>query len=309
MKRLDNSFTGSSRCPVDQLPWFVNGTLAGEKRAAVAAHVAQCAGCRSEMAAWSELRRTIHAAGAATPSPGAARFTAIEQQIAAQRVPPRRLELRPLLDGFLLTLQACVDHFAAQTRLILRDLFVLPLLLVPLVGWIVYLHASRQQGPELPALFATLLTALGMAFLYGQEVDPARELVLATPTSPRLVLGVRCCVVFGYHMLLNCGLVLPFLVWLGIITPGWFMVNWLAPLCCLAAIALLLAILSNSTTAVAVCAVLWGLRLLARMDLLREVPWPRMYELFWHQAPVLFGVAALAALLAFGLLEHKERFV
>lgn len=165
-------------------------------------------------------------------------------------------------------------------------------------------------------MLAALLAALGMAFLYGEKADPARELALVTRTSPRLVLGVRCGVVFGYDLLLNCGLVLPLLAWHGLVTPAWFLVNWLAPLCCLSAIVLLLSVLVNARTALFVCILLWTLRLLGSVQALliggtsslSEPFWQQQYEGFWHQGPLLFVVALLAVLLAFSVVEKRGRF-
>ena len=117
-------------------------------------------------------------------------------------------------------------------------------------------------------------------------------------------------------VLLNCGLILPFLALHGIITPAWFLANWLAPLCCLSAIALLLSIVINTSTAVFTCCILWGLRLLNSVSMLfsggtqplPEAPWQQQYESFWHQGPLLFVITLLAVSLAFIVLERKERF-
>jgi hypothetical protein len=297
-----------SGCPVDQLEWFVNRTLPAKERTAIEAHLAGCPACRLEVAVWIELRQAMREVSAQTPRPRADMFAQIDRRLDALPVTtlwPRR---RSPLQALRLTLAVCGEHFRIQARLIRRDLFLMPLLLIPLAGWIVYLSRSEQQVPETAALLAALLTAFGKAFLYGQEVDPAREMVLATPTSPRLVLGTRCCLVLGYDLLLNCGLILPFLAWQGIVTPGWFLNNWLAPVWCLSAITLLLSILVNSGTAVFICVVLWILRLPATTQLLQSRSWQQQYEGFWHQGPLLFVVALLVVLLALSTLERKERF-
>jgi hypothetical protein len=295
-------------CPLDQLEWFVNRTLPTEERADIEAHLAACAACRAEVADWTGLREAMQGVRARTPEPRADLFARIERQIDLSPQPHAWPSLRSLPRMCWLALTVTGELFRAQARLVRRDLFWVQLLLVPLAGLVVYLSRSTQEVPETAALLAALLTALGMAFLYGQEVDPARELALTTRTSPRLVLGIRCCLVFGCDLLLNCGLVLPLLAWKGMVTPGWFLVNWLAPLCCLSAIALLLSTLTSPGTAVSGCALLWVLRLLDHTHILQDVPWQRQYEGFWHQAPLLFAVALLAVLLAFTLLERKERF-
>lgn len=306
-----------SHCPVDQLEWFVNQTLSAQERADVEAHLTACAACRAEVAVWTELRQAIWGVSVRTPEPQADLFARIEQQLDGFPSPAPQVWLISLLQACWFALTVCGEHFRAQTRLIRRDLFWMPLFILPLAGSLVYLPAPWQHTPGLAALLAALLTALGVAFLYGQRVDPAREIVLVTRTSPQRVLGVRCCLVFGYDLLLNCGLVLPFLALHGVVTPAWFLANWLAPLCCLSALALLLSILVNSSTAVLVCAFLWGLRLLNSVQTLlfggsQPLPdaslWLQYYERFWHQGPLLFVVAILAVLLTFIVLERKEHF-
>lgn len=306
-----------STCPVEQLEWFVNRTLAAEERAVVEAHLVNCAACQAEVAAWTELRQSLQRTSLVTPEPRADLFTLVEQRLDMAAEAPARcswFQRQYQAGWFYLTIGA--ELFRAQARLIRRDLFWMPLLIVPLAASLVYLPQIWQHTPGPAALLAALLTALGMAFLYGQRVDPAREVVLVTRTSPRLVLGIRCCLVFGYDLLLNCGLVLPLLVSQGLVTPAWFLANWLAPLVCLSAIALLLSVLFNASTAVVVCSFLWGLRVLNGVQTfligspqpLPQAPWQQLYEHFWHQGPLLSLVALLALGLAFLLLERKERY-
>jgi hypothetical protein len=303
-------------CPLDRLEWFVNRTLSTKEQAAIEAHLTTCDACRAQVEAWTELRLALREVCTHTPEPRADLFAQIEQQLDGVAPPAHRFRLLHLLSTCWLALTIAGEHLVAQARLIRRDLFWMPLFIVPLVVAMVYLPGPWRQAPSTAALLAALLTAIGLAFLYGQEVDPAREIVLVTLTSPRLVLGIRCCVVFGYDLLLNCGLILPFLALHGIITPAWFLANWLAPLCCLSAIALLLSIVVNTSAAVFACCILWALRLLNSVSILfsggiqphPEAPWQQQYESFWHQGPLLFAITLLAVLLAFIALERKERF-
>jgi hypothetical protein len=302
-------------CPEDQLEWFVNHTLPASERAAVEAHLTVCTSCQEEVRNWTELRQTLQTLSVSTPEPRTDLFFQIEQQLDRRsRITPWP-RLQELVQACWFALTVWGEHFRAQARLLRRDLFWIPLFIVPLISLMVYLP-PWQHSPGTAALLTALVTALGMAFLYGQGVDPARETALVTPTSPRLVLGVRCCQVFGYDLLLNCGLVLPFLAVQGIITPAWFLTNWLAPLCCLSAIALLLSILVNASVAVGVCVLLWGLRLLngvwtfllGSSQPFPQTYWQNQYELFWHQGSLLCIVTLLALILTFCLLERKERF-
>lgn len=309
----EDSVRSLSICPVDQLDWLVNHSLSADDQALVEAHVATCVACQARVAALTELRQAMWAVSARTPDVRADLFALIERRLDGASSPAARL--RPFLQTCWLAMIIASEHLRAQTRLIRRDLFWAPLLILPLVGAVVFLPPPWGQTPGGAALLAALLTAFGMAFLYGPQVDPAREIALVTPTSPRLLLGVRCCVVFGYDLAINCGLVLPFLVAQGAVTPAWFLANWLAPLCALSGIALLLSVLLNANAAVFVCVILWALRLFGGTQafLLASAPLPmaplqRMYEAFWSQGPLLLVVAVLAALLAFVALERRERF-
>ena len=311
----------SAACPTDQLRWFVNRTLPPEEQAEVVAHLATCTACQEEVGAWTALRQAMRSVAAQAPEPRADLLRLIERRLdveldakpAPQATPG--VWLRRQLYHSRGVLAVAGQHLLAQAWLIRRDLFWAPLFIVPIVVVLALLPIPAAQAMGAVALLAALLAAIGMAVLYGQQVDPAREIALATPTSPRLVLGVRCLVVFGYDALLNCGLILPFLAWRGSVTPGWFVTNWLAPLCCLSAIALLLSILLNASAAALACVLLWMLRLLSGVQALLlggatlpQTFWQQQYEAFWRQGPLLFVIAGLACALAFGLVERKERF-
>lgn len=304
-----------STCPTGQLEWFVNRTLSAKERAAVEAHLVTCASCQAEVRALIELRQTMRKVSALAPEPRADLFTQVESQLDLLPSPAPVPLLHALLQACWFALTVCGEHLYAQARLIHRNLFWMPLFIVPLACSVVYLPRSWQQAPSEAALVAALITALGMAFLYSQEVDPAREMTQATLTSPQLVLGMRCCLIFGYDLLLNCGLVLPILAVHGVVTPAWFLTNWLAPLLCLSAIALLLSIAVNASAAVLICALLWGVRLLGDVQvllfggqLLPEIPWQHSYESFWHQGLLQSATALLAVSLALIVLGRKEQF-
>ena len=89
----DQQHLSRSHCPVDQLEWFVNGTLPAKERATIEAHMMECAACRVEVVAWTELCLALRGVSARTPEPQADLFTQVERQLdgLASPVPGRWL--------------------------------------------------------------------------------------------------------------------------------------------------------------------------------------------------------------------------
>jgi Putative zinc-finger len=80
--------------PGELLPWYVNGTLAGEERRRVEAHLASCLACRREVAELEGLRRDVKAAAAQAP-PGPEGLARLLRQVERERGLPRRGWWRP----------------------------------------------------------------------------------------------------------------------------------------------------------------------------------------------------------------------
>ena len=303
----DKTFMSPARsaCPIEQLGWYANQALPIAEHAEVEAHLAQCAACRRDVAEWSGVREALDRVHMSTPQPRADLFSLIEQQIAKSE---SRSVAQQVLHIASLRVMIVCEHFRAQLRLIRRDLWWMPLILLPLTALLTATPYHWQSRASILAFTGALITALSMAFLYGQEADPAREMTLVTPTSPRLILCTRGCVVFGYNLLINLAGVLPIMLTHSAITPMWLLANWFAPLCCLAAIALLISTLINAATAVFTCALLWVLRALSDPQMIHITFLPQQYEDFWHQGPLLLAIAAIAVSLTFICLERRERF-
>src|SRR5262249_37530550 len=92
--------------------------------------------------------------------------------------------------------------------------------------------------PALLGVAAPLVTAIGVAFLYGPEQDPGLELTLGTPTSPRLILLCRLALVFGYTFALALAVTLLLLLMRA--APFSLVISvWLVPMLLLAGLSLL----------------------------------------------------------------------
>src|SRR5581483_10576305 len=117
-------------------------------------------------------------------------------------------------------------------------------------------------SPTLLGFIVPLVTAAGVAFIYGGEHDPALEIALSTPLSPRLILASRLAIVFGYNFCLGLlGTLLLMALRGGDFT---LLVSlWAGPMLLLAGISLLLTVVVSTVAGMTSAICLWGLHLLA----------------------------------------------
>lgn len=132
----------------------------------------------------------------------------------------------------------------AQIRIVQREIWVASLLVMALGGMVTVILGRHVGGSSLPlVIVAPIVAAMGVAFLYGPDVDPALEITLATPISSRLILLARLALVMGF----NFGLGLAACLVLVLLQPGlslWpLLTAWLAPMAFLSSLAFLLSTL------------------------------------------------------------------
>jgi anti-sigma factor RsiW len=92
---------------LEQLPWFLNGTLGDDERREVEDHLASCPGCRAELAA---TRRAFQVFGAHLPPEALSAFV-LEPEAAGWEVDGVRVE-RGVLVGHLAHCEACRGEVA-----------------------------------------------------------------------------------------------------------------------------------------------------------------------------------------------------
>lgn len=97
----------------------------------------------------------------------------------------------------------CWLIFKSQVSLLHRSIWLASALLM---SFACILFLSRtidiNTTSELLTLFTSVIGASGTAFLYGPQSDAGYELLLAAPTSPRLVMFSRMALVLGYDIFL-----------------------------------------------------------------------------------------------------------
>lgn len=278
------------------LPLYVSGALDRRQRLAVEAHLAGCEECRADLALWElAAGEIVSAAGAAAPPPGLA--GRVLAQARRETARPSGLGAGLARAGLLLRSQMPLVHgeiWAASAG-------------VMALGYILSVIADLSG---VVYALAPLVAAACVSFIYGPENDPAFELALASPTSPRQILLARLVLVFGYNLGLVLAAALALLPF-GLPAPvvGPLALDWLAPMTFLSAAALALSLWVGPSNAISVTYVAWLARLIAgplRAAQMVDAPLPQpgglvsAYEAFW-QSPALL-LALSAALLAAALL-------
>ncbi|GAA4470470.1 zf-HC2 domain-containing protein [Phytohabitans houttuyneae] len=269
----------------DRLLEYATGALDPTEHAEVDTHLAECAQCRADVAAWRVLGDTSRDPD--PPGPDMVHRVLLRSALSGPPPPTRRPA------WFSLAL------LRAEARLV-RPAVPIASALVMALGVVVAATAAGSGGQVL-ALVAPVVAALGIAGMYGPRRDPAFEVVAATPTAPALILLTRIALVFGYDLVLALA-ASGVLAALGGDAGGLFALvdAWLGPMALLSALSLVLAVWIGADAAAGVAVVLWSLRVLAG-GLFQDAGWALdAVGLVWStNAGTVLAAAALTALAVF----------
>lgn len=199
----------------------------------------------------------------------------------------------------------------AQLRIVHRLTWVAGGLVMAL-GFVVTLILYRPgTGAELPfVVIAPLVAALGVAFLYGLDVDPALELQLATPVSPRLILLARLTLVFGFNLAVGVACSAALALFPTGLSVWSIVLAWLAPMAFLSALAFLASVLFFDPLFSALISLLiWGVLVGRRFSDLGMYPFMEYIPnlLAPEFRPLLLLTSAAGVALALWLSDAGER--
>lgn len=239
----------------DLLPAYLNGTLDLQSSGRVQKHLLVCKACQQELFTWEALRDATQFAIASAPLPSTNVMGQVWATIdaPAQRHVTAREFLKSLVLHFWLV-------FKRQIPIIHKSIWIAtPLLLLFGCGLVLFaaiqLPASVHKIEIALALFTTVSSAAGVAFIYGAENDPAFELTLSTPTSMRFVMLSRLLLVVGYNFMLSAlASAIIALVHGGSIWE--IMQLWLGPMLLLSSITLTLSLMLGSWLALLIALIL-----------------------------------------------------
>ncbi len=195
----------------------------------------------------------------------------------------------------------------AQLRVVQQEIWLASALVMAL-GLFVTLSSehvlSLQEAPFV--LIAPLVAALGIAFLYGPAAEPALEIELAAPLSPRLVVLARLFLVFAFDLVLALASSLVLIAAQSSWSLWPLVLMWLAPMTFLAALAFLLSmIFSEPLVGAAICLTLWGVQVLRGFIAVAVLP----NLLATETQPWLWLGALLCAAVAVWLAGSEERWL
>ncbi|MDK2982484.1 MAG: hypothetical protein PWQ55_2831 [Chloroflexota bacterium] len=262
------------------LPQYAAGQLDDAQKAQVDRHLAACADCRAELAFWQEVAGAVQADAQPQPAPHAA----LQGALAAIHEQADRRS--PLAHAWLL--------LKSQVSLVKSEIWSASLLVL-MLGFVITLLSERA------AVFyaiAPVVSAAGLALIYGGRQDPAYELTLAAPTSQIEILLARSALVFTYNLLLTLLVSLGLAAVYSFDVVGPLISEWIAPMTFLSMLGLGLSVLSGSENAILVTYLLWLSRYLLMTNAARNLFGESAQVILdlWQSNWVLYGLSGLLAL-------------
>ncbi|GAA3455008.1 cupin domain-containing protein [Dactylosporangium matsuzakiense] len=288
--------------PTDRLAEYAAGAGAPD----IAAHLAGCAACRADLAAWQRLRAAERLDAA--PPPGPELLAGVLRRVRAAPAAPPVLIAVPRYSGPnrpRRLLPVVGQLLAQQARLIRRPVWVLAGLAIA-AGTVLAAAVPPGRAAGLFGLVVPPVAALIVAAGAGDS-GPADELVRATPTSPRTVLLARLTLLLGSTV--GAGLLATLLLatrdQLG--APG-LLLAWFGPLVPLCALSLAVAVAWRPGAGMGLAMAIWMLKLLTRPGLL-DARIAGAVATVWQPAlPTVAAAVALAAAVVLAApLLHRNR--
>jgi hypothetical protein len=285
--------------PIDQLPGFVAATLPAEVADQIRGHLAECASCRAELAAWQQVSAGVRERIGAVAAPSPALFDAVRSRLTRPAVAryPAPLANAPV--------RRAVGVLAYQWRLIRWPVWVLAGLV--LVGTALA-TVSPMGADRVLATVIPLGAAAAIAGVCGRGLDPAAELTGSTPTSPRVVLLARLTSVLATATLGGLALtaVAATTASTGLGGALALIMAWLVPLAALSAVSFALSVLVRPSAGVMAAVSAWFVRAASIDGANRWLT--DLVDPLWTQAPVVFTLTAVVMALTIFLAPRRERF-
>lgn len=274
------------------LPAYLNDTLDLRDGERVRRHLVHCEACQLELASWETFRDVTRDAATTASSPSPAVFSRILAEI--ESTPALVVSAQHHTRPFEIPQMAAFWHvLLRQPRLIHRGIWAAST--IAMIFTTVYAAVLwTLHGPSVLAIFLPAIAAGGIAFLYGPEADPALEMTLTMPTSPRVTLLCRIVLLLGYDLVLAFGATVLVAILHGE-APAALITTWLGPLALLSAGSLLVSLVFGPIIAATGAFAVW----LAQFFQLDATYAVRLTSApFWQTNPLTLSLAAFLLILA-----------
>ena len=289
----------------DLLPQYAAGGLDESLRQEVRMHVEACQECQADLRLWMVLSDEIQAQNHSLAAP-----PSLVEDVLKRIEGGQQRSASDLWAQLGAMLRREFDLLRIQAPLVRRELWPASALVI-LIGLAV---AFMIGNSIVIRVVAPLVAAASLSVIYGPENDPAIELVLSCPTSPRQILLARSVLVFGYNLALA---LFASLALKSLVPPGLFgalILSWLGPMAFLSTAALLLSIWMETNNVITLAYIAWLAQFVPDLQLQGVAGWMkwlghvvRAYRQFWANPLLLLMLACVLLLLALWSTGRSER--
>ena len=275
---------------LEQLPFYINGTLPSELYEKVDTHLSDCQICQNELADWEQIahltREDIHGRGVDLPK---------LSPIVRNRVHAPRT--------FIQGLQSALGLIWAQRVIILPGGVLTGVALAVALGVIASARFGFQSNPLflIPLLILVpCLAVIAIGFIYNEDTDPSYEILLATPTPTAVLIFSRLTLALS----LITGLSFLGSLLLDIIGVGQLshlVMAWLGPMLVLSGLSTILVLNFGTYIATGISLTLWIATIVLLVTEIEEIPLINfsLAGLIYPDGWLIFSQLIIAAVLWF----------
>jgi len=245
---------------LEQLPFYINGTLPSELYEKVDTHLSDCQICQNELADWEQIahltREDIHGRGVDLPK---------LSPIVRNRVHAPRT--------FIQGLQSALGLIWAQRVIILPGGVLTGVALAVALGVIATARFGFQSNPLflIPLLILVpCLAVIAIGFIYNEDTDPAYEVLLATPTPTAVLIFSRLTLALSLIVGLSFlgSLLLDFI---GVGQLSHLVMAWLGPMLLLSGLTTVLVVNFGPFIATGISLTLWTATIVLLVTEIKEI--------------------------------------
>lgn len=231
---------------LEQIPFYINGTLSSQNRRQVSDHLAGCPACREALEAWDLIGSAVRD----------------ESSQHSVELPP----LSPMVWASIrrpkTTAQAIRSALMlvwAQRVVILRGGPLLGTALAVSIAVLATTLLSLQSSPLLALPLLILVPCLAIIvipFVHGPDDDPTHELIAATATPAAALIFARLTLALGTIICFSL-LGSMALDWVSVSQFGWMVTVWLGPMLLLSGLTTALMLLFRPLASMGISLALW----------------------------------------------------